>query len=82
MTDTGPDVAPGGTTAVIRVSESTANTARTPLKLTAVVPVKRLPASVTWAPGSPNAGVIAATTGGGTVWCALPAASEGDAETG
>ena len=52
------------------------------MKLTAVAPVKRLPVSVTWAPGSPNAGVTAVSSGGATVWCALPAASEGDAETG
>jgi hypothetical protein len=67
MTETGPEVAAGGTTAVIRESESTANTAGTPLKLTAVAPSKRLPASVTWVPGSPNDGVTAVSSGGATV---------------
>ena len=57
MTETGPEVAAAGTIAVIRGSDSTANTATTPLKLTAVAPLRRLPASVTWVPGSPNAGV-------------------------
>ena len=52
-----PVVAPFGTVAVIRVAELTVNWACTPLKVTAVIPVKLVPLMVTEVPGGPEAGV-------------------------
>ena len=66
MTDTSPDVASAGTTAVICASESTANTAQAPLKLTATARRRWLPVSVTVVPGTPAAGATTASTGAGT----------------
>jgi hypothetical protein len=46
----GPLVAPSGTTAVMRVDDSTVNEAAAPLKLTRVVPVKLVPVMMMLAP--------------------------------
>jgi hypothetical protein len=53
-----PSVAPVGTVAVIWVDEFTVNTvAATPLNLTAVAPVKFVPAITTEVPTGPEVGV-------------------------
>ncbi len=58
-----PVVAPVGTVAVIWVAESTTKLAGTPLKVTAVAPVKLVPVITTLEPGSPLAGENAVTPG-------------------
>ncbi len=63
----GPLEAPVGAVAVICVSESTENLDSTPLKVTAVAPVRPLPAMLTETPGQAELGVndeIAGTGGG------------------
>ena len=61
-----PLVAPAGTVAVICVAESALKTpADTPLKATAVAPLKPLPARVTVAPTTPESGAMLEIAGGG-----------------
>jgi len=57
VTLTGPVVAPSGTVASIVVSEVTVKLALTPLKATAVAPVKFVPLISTLVPAGPLAGV-------------------------
>jgi hypothetical protein len=85
MTEIGPVVAPAGTVAAIRVADLPLNVALMPLKLTAVVPVKRVPVIVTEVPTPAlvgeklvTVGAVAGVTGGdgsdaGPVPCALVA---------
>src|SRR5262245_35125147 len=66
-----PVVAPAGTTAVIRVSESTENwVAATLLKVTALAPVKWDPDTSTTVPTSPLSGLKPVIVGAGGVWAA------------
>ena len=58
-----PVVAPAGTTVLIDVSELTVKRAVVPLKLTAEVPVRSVPVSVTAVPTTPLAGVKEAMVG-------------------
>jgi hypothetical protein len=60
----GPLVAPTGTVAVIDVDEFTVKLAAVPLNLTAVAPVKFVPAMATLSPGTPLRGEKPATVGG------------------
>jgi hypothetical protein len=57
ITEIGPVVAPGGTVAVIRVTEFTVNVAVTLLNMTAVAPKKSVPVIVTIVPMGPEVGV-------------------------
>jgi hypothetical protein len=61
----GPVGAPAGTVAVSWLPEVTVKAAAVPLKDTAVVPVKSLPATVTEVPGHPEAGVNEEIVGAG-----------------
>jgi hypothetical protein len=65
VTAIGPVSAPDGTAALICVSETTMNLDATPLKVTAEVPVKALPETLTEAPTGADAGETAATAGAG-----------------
>ena len=56
VTVTGPDVAPDGTTAVIRELDSTVNVAETPLNRTAVAPERLVPVIATVVPTQPAVG--------------------------
>src|SRR5207245_1179370 len=60
----GPVLAPAGTVAWIAVSEVTVKVALTPLKATAVAPVKFVPLIVTLVPTGPLVGVKLAIVGG------------------
>jgi hypothetical protein len=66
VTAIGPVVAPLGTVAVIWVFESTLKLAATPLKVTAVVPVKFVPVIAMLAPTSPFGGAKELIVGSGT----------------
>jgi hypothetical protein len=65
VTDTGPDVAPTGTVAVIDVPDTTENDADTPLNFTADAPDKFDPLTDTDDPTTPLAGDNPDTTGAG-----------------
>src|SRR5438874_13188156 len=65
VTETGPDVAPTGTVAVIDESEPTEYAAAVPLKLTAVAPVKPEPRSAIVVPAGPLLGTKDETLGCG-----------------
>ena len=64
VTLSGPVVAPAGTVAWIAVSEVTAKLALTPLKVTAVAPLKFVPLIVTLVPTGPLPGAKLAIVGG------------------
>jgi hypothetical protein len=66
-TVTGPVVAPSGTCVAIDVSETTVNSALTPLKRTAVAPVKNLPPMPTDCPTGPLAGLVPLIAGADAV---------------
>ena len=77
-------MAPAGTTAVICVALFTVNVAATPLKVTALAPVKPVPVKVTLAPTRPevgakpvnvSTGVVPTTTARVLVGPGLPATS-------
>jgi hypothetical protein len=73
VTEIGPVVTPVGAVAVIEVALSTVyDAAATPLKLTAVAPVKSVPEIVTIVPARPEEGLIPVIVGGvppvGTVY--------------
>ena len=86
VTATDPVAAPAGTSAVIRVSETTVNApVGAAPKVTAVARVKWTPVSVTTVPVLPDAGSMPVTAGGGgtgAVWCGLPPAVDVDAVSG
>ena len=86
VTVIGPEVAPAGTRAVIRVSEITVNTvAGVRSKATARAPEKPVPVTVTRSPTAADAGRKPATVGAGGrggVWWGLPAGSVSDAVRG
>src|SRR5436190_24181821 len=63
----GPVVAPAGTVAWIAVAEFTVRLAVTPLKRTAVAPLKLVPLIVTLVPTRPLIGVKLVMDGGGRV---------------
>lgn len=65
VTETGPVVAPGGTVAVVWLSEFTVKVAAAPLNITEAAPVKALPLIVTDDPGQPELGVNDETVGAG-----------------
>jgi hypothetical protein len=70
VTEIGPTVAPAGTIALIFVAELTVKVALTPLNLTEVAPVKRVPEMVMELPIRALAGekeVIVGAAGAGTV---------------
>jgi len=65
VTEIGPVVTPVGAVAVIEVTLSTVyDAAATPLKLTAVAPVKSVPEIVTIVPARPEEGLIPVIVGG------------------
>ena len=64
VTLTGPVVALTGTVAYIAVAEFTVKVALTPLKVTAVAPLKLLPLMVTFVPTGPLDGVKLVIDGG------------------
>jgi hypothetical protein len=65
VTEIGPVVTPVGAVAVIEVALSTVyEAAATPLKLTAVAPVKSVPVIVTIVPARPEEGLIPVIVGG------------------
>src|SRR5260370_31911421 len=66
-----PVVAPAGTVAWMAVAELTVKLALTPLKATAVAPVKFVPLIATLVPTGPLVGVKLASVGGGTTLNAL-----------
>ena len=57
-TETVPVVAPAGTVALRKVSDSTTNAADTPLNVTLVVPVRPLPRMMTFFPTLPATGTV------------------------
>jgi hypothetical protein len=61
-----PVVAPAGTTAVIWVGELMTKVVATPLKVTAVAPVKFVPVSTTDVPATPDPGLKDVMVGGCT----------------
>ncbi len=65
VTVTAPEGAPAGTVAVIWVSVPAAKVADTPPKVTAVVPVKPVPVSVTAVPTGPTRGLKPVSVGAG-----------------
>jgi hypothetical protein len=65
VTLTGPVVAPSGTVVWIAVSETTEKVALTPLKATAVAPVKFAPLIATMVPTGPLVGAKLVMLGGG-----------------
>src|SRR5581483_4954936 len=70
VTETGPDVAPAGTVAVIVELDTTVKGAAVPLKATDVAPVNPLPEIVTNVPTGPEVGrndVIVGGAGGGAL---------------
>src|SRR2546426_6635381 len=72
VTLSGPVVAPAGTVAWIAVSELTVKLALTPLKVTAVAPVKFVPLSVALLPTGPLPGVKPVSVGAGGAPAAAP----------
>ena len=66
VTLSGPVVAPAGTVAWIAVAELTVKLALTPLKATAVAPVRLVPLMVTLAPTGPLVGAKLVIVGSGT----------------
>src|SRR5207245_5839892 len=85
VTLSGPVVAPAGTVAWIAVSEVTVKLALTPLKATAVAPVKLVPLMVTLVPAGPLVGAKLVIVGDAlpTVHAALLAAApRGEATLG
>src|SRR5437667_10055737 len=65
VTLSGPVVAPAGTVAWIAMAEGTVKLALTPLKATAVAPVKLVPLMVTLVPAGPLVGAKLVIVGGG-----------------
>jgi hypothetical protein len=63
VTDTGPLVAPAGTTAAIKPSDVTVKLAATPLNVTDVAPVKRRPPMLMVEPLGPLPGLIPLISG-------------------
>ena len=63
VTETGPVVAPAGTTALISPSELTVKLAATPLNFTEVVPVNPCPPMLTLEPTVPLPGLVPLISG-------------------
>src|SRR2546427_520728 len=72
VTLSGPVAAPAGTVAWMAVSEVTVKLALTPLKVTAVAPVKFVPLSVALLPTGPLVGVKPVSVGAGGAPAAAP----------
>jgi hypothetical protein len=72
VTDTGPLVAPGGTSNVSWVSESTLYAAAVPSRVTAVAPVKLCPIRITLDPTGPIRGVKPSIVGAAAVTVNVP----------